>query len=70
MLYFLSVLRHCLLHIMDYLFKGTFFTVESFVPLFSHQMMIEIFRLLMSCEYLVKNGKIVIFNKYPAKVKY
>ena len=55
---------------MDYLFKGTFFTVESFIPLFCHQMMIEIFRLLMSCEYLVKNGKIVIFNKYLTKVKY
>ena len=55
---------------MDYLFKRTFFTIKSFIPHFYHQMMIEIFRLPVSNEYLVKNGKIIIFNKYSAKIKY
>lgn len=69
LLYLLRVLRHCLMHLMDYLFKGRGFAIEPFVPLVIHQMMIEIFSLFMSCEYLVKNDEIVIVNKHLAKVK-
>ena len=67
--YFLLVLRHRLLHLIDYLLERTLFAIETFIPLFRHQMTVEIFRLLAGGEYLVKNDEIIIVHKHLAKIK-